>query len=54
MESLLIQSIVQGTGAASCDWAGACSFLEWTFWIGVAVGVIGGIVSFFKSPIEGL
>ena len=52
MESLLLQTIVQASSAAPCDFSSTCDLWDWLFWIGVVAGVVGGIVSFLKRPIE--
>ena len=52
MEHLILNSIIQASTAAPADVSSACSCWDWLFWIGFFAGLIGGVVSFFKRPIE--
>jgi hypothetical protein len=53
MESLLSSILVHAGPAPYDSWSLACSYWNWTFWIGFVAGVIGAIVSYFmKGPKE--
>ncbi|HMK35700.1 MAG TPA: hypothetical protein VK463_11580 [Desulfomonilaceae bacterium] len=51
MENFMGNVLVQGLTATDNFWGYACSYWNWSFWIGFLAGVIGALVSFFlKRP----
>lgn len=53
MEGLLSNILVQAAPGHYDSWSLACSYWNWTFWIGFFAGVVGAIVSYFmKAPKE--
>ncbi|MEJ2718403.1 MAG: hypothetical protein P8182_14920 [Deltaproteobacteria bacterium] len=52
MEQLIVQSIVQGGGVASDWWSCLGDYWQWSFWIGVLVGLVGTVVLFLFKPVE--
>ncbi len=53
MQQLFVQALVQTPGAYQGMWGKLCSYWEWGFWVGVAVGIIGAFVSYFFRPRTG-
>lgn len=54
MEDVLFQAVVHGASAVPGELSDYWRFWRWVFWVGCLVGVIGGIVLFFKKPVEGI
>ncbi len=52
MEDLILQTIVHGAGNAAEEYSRWCAAWEWSFWIGVLVGVVGAIVMAFMKPAQ--
>lgn len=51
MENFVSNVLVQATSAPCDSWSLVCTFWNWSFWIGLVVGIVGSIVSLFlKSP----
>jgi hypothetical protein len=51
MENFVSNALVQAASVPNDSCNMLCTFWNWSFWIGLVVGIVGSIVSLFlKSP----
>lgn len=50
MHELFVNAVVQAPDTCRLNWAKLCTYWDWGFWVGVAVGIVGAFVLFYFRP----
>jgi len=54
MESFFSNCLIQAAFLSPETWTGICNYWQWTFWLGVILGVAGSVVCLFLKRPQGL